>query len=175
MSIYHAAGRSFPRFDCEWLYKQAQLVDSWPETPPAEGTSVRAAFDVLRSQGDRRIYRRTDEAPALQYGVTANRWGTTTDDVRAAISDGRPVTIGVNWYDGFDTPQKVGSAWWIGRSPLGSIRGGHCVCIYGASDRRGAVKIVNNWGKSWPLVWLPYETLQRLLGEDGEAAVIVEQ
>lgn len=28
---------------------------------------------------------------------------------------------------------------------LGGIRGGHCVCVYGASDRRQAVKFVNNW------------------------------
>lgn len=175
MSIHHRGpGRSFPRFDAEWLYRQAQAVDEWPETPPQEGTSVRAAFDVLRTQGDRRIARGVECAPDLQYGVKANRWATSVDEVRAAIADGRPVTIGVSWYGAFDHPEKVGRDYWIGRGDLGHVRGGHCVCLYGASDKRQAVKIVNNWGMSYPLVWLGYDILQRLLNEEGEAAVIAE-
>jgi len=45
-----------------------------------------------------------------------------------------PMAIGVNWYTNFDDPVKVGDRWWIGRGNLGSIRGGHCVCIK-PSDR----------------------------------------
>jgi hypothetical protein len=42
-----------------------------------------------------------------------------------------PVTIGVNWYSDFDTPIKKDGRWMVGLDPnrLGSIRGGHCVCI----------------------------------------------
>jgi hypothetical protein len=41
-----------------------------------------------------------------------------------------PVAIGVNWYSAFDHPEKIGGAWWIGRSSdLGYVRGGHCVCL----------------------------------------------
>jgi hypothetical protein len=43
-----------------------------------------------------------------------------------------PVVIGVNWYSAFDNPvQDAQGRWWIGRDTnrLGSIRGGHCVCI----------------------------------------------
>lgn len=40
-----------------------------------------------------------------------------------------PITIGINWYTNFDNPQFDGKRWWIGRGNLGSIRGGHCVCI----------------------------------------------
>jgi len=40
-----------------------------------------------------------------------------------------PVTIGVNWYSNFDTPVKIKTRYWVGRSSLGRIRGGHCVCI----------------------------------------------
>lgn len=177
MSMYHrGAGRSFPRFDPRWLWNEAKIVDDFPETNPGDdnGTTVRAAFDVLRAQGDRRIVRRVDGPPDLQYGVKANRWATSTDDVRAAIASGRPVVVGMNWYRDFDSPEKVGSEWWIGRGDLGSIRGGHCVSIYGASDKRQAVKMVNNWGPSYPLVFLPYDVLQRLLNEDGEAAVIAD-
>lgn len=50
-----------------------------------------------------------------------------------------PVVIGVNWYESFDNPIQEGIAnggrhtgrWIIGwnAAQLGSIRGGHCVCI----------------------------------------------
>lgn len=41
-----------------------------------------------------------------------------------------PLSIGVNWYENFDWPQKRSDGrWWIGRGPLGNIRGGHCVCV----------------------------------------------
>ena len=42
-----------------------------------------------------------------------------------------PVAIGVNWYTDFDNPVKKGSRYWIGLDPkqLGSVRGGHCVCL----------------------------------------------
>jgi hypothetical protein len=42
-----------------------------------------------------------------------------------------PVVIGINWYSAFDRPAKDSSgAWWIGRTAnLGTIRGGHCVCL----------------------------------------------
>jgi hypothetical protein len=42
-----------------------------------------------------------------------------------------PVAIGVNWYSDFDRPVLKGNRYWIGLNPgnLGSIRGGHCVCL----------------------------------------------
>jgi hypothetical protein len=42
-----------------------------------------------------------------------------------------PVVIGVNWYDAFDRPEQVNGAgeFWVGLDSLGTIRGGHCVCL----------------------------------------------
>lgn len=42
-----------------------------------------------------------------------------------------PVVIGVNWYTAFDRPTKDDQGYyWIGRSKdLGTVRGGHCVCL----------------------------------------------
>jgi hypothetical protein len=37
--------------------------------------------------------------------------------------------LGIDWYENFDRPQKIGGKWWIGKGPLGRIRGGHCVCL----------------------------------------------
>lgn len=42
-----------------------------------------------------------------------------------------PVVIGVNWYTAFDTPERDNQGrYWIARNGnLGSIRGGHAVCL----------------------------------------------
>lgn len=40
----------------------------------------------------------------------------------------------------------------------------------------GRVALANSWGRSWPMtVWMPLETLGRLLAEDGELAVIFDR
>jgi hypothetical protein len=54
----------------------------------------------------------------------------------AEITAPRPVVIGVNWYSNFDNPvQDSNGHYWIGRGNLGSIRGGHCVCLKAKSAR----------------------------------------
>ncbi len=42
-----------------------------------------------------------------------------------------PVTIGINWYSAFDTPeQDENGRYWVGRARgLGYVRGGHCLCL----------------------------------------------
>jgi hypothetical protein len=138
------------------LYLETQLVDEWDDTPPEEGTSVKAAMDVLRTRGHwRSVYNRKSHAlditgPFPEDGIESNKWTTSADDVRHCIGAGVPVVIGVNWYADFDNPvwdTKL-RRFVIGRksSSLGRIRGGHCVCIRAAVDRWGMVGGVNNWG-----------------------------
>ena len=158
-----------------WLYNEAQLVDEWPDTPPAEGTSVRAACDVLRTQGHRRVRYGLTRPVDPSAGIAANRWASNTDEMRAALYSGVAVSIGINWYSNFDSPVTKDGELWIGQSALGRIRGGHCVCVYRYSDRRQAFRFMNSWGKEYPPTWLPYDVMQRLLGEDGEAAVITDR
>lgn len=167
------------RYDARWLWDQAKLVDEWPDTNPGDnnGTSVRAAMDVLRTQGHVRVVANRDIPVALVEGIAANRWAADVDEVRTAIASGVAVTLGVNWYSAFDHPVQWGPDLFIGRSTsLGAIRGGHCVCGMGASDRRQAIAITNSWGPSYPRkVWMPYEILARLIGESGEAAVVTDR
>ena len=111
----------------------------------------------------------------INEGIIKNRWATTVDEIRTAISMGIPLSIGVNWYSNFDDPIKKKTEYWIGENDLGNIRGGHCVCLYGASDKRQAFIIKNSWGKSYPLVWIPYNTIQKLITEDGEFALITDK
>jgi hypothetical protein len=164
-------------YDARWLWNEAKKIDEWSDTNPGDnnGTSVRAAMDVLRTQGHCRLRGGRSRPPVVGDGILENRWAVTVDEIRTAIAGGIPVTFGVNWYRNFDTPVRKGRHHWIGEGNLGSIRGGHAVCIYGASDDDQAVMIVNNWGTDYPVVRMPYETVGRLLREEGEATLVTDR
>lgn len=173
------------RFDPWWLWDRSKERDQWSDTNPGDdnGTSVSASMDVMRTlglvlQANRYVGRVIGRKPEPIWGITANRWATRVDEMRSCISAGLPISIGVNWYANFDSPERPFAdrkEQWIGRGDLGQVRGGHCVAIHGASDRRQAFLVKNSWGKSYPLVWLPYETMQRLLDEYGEATLITDR
>jgi hypothetical protein len=171
------------RYDSWWLWDRAKEIDYWSDTNPGDdnGTSVSASMDILRTLGHVRQPKTTisgravDPSPRSAEGIAANRWATNVDEMRTALAAGIPISIGVNWYANFDRPTGSGREQWIGVGDLGRKRGGHCVCIYGASDRRQAFRVKNSWGKAYPLVWLPYNTMQRLLDEDGESTLVTDR
>lgn len=163
------------RYAARWLYLEAQTIDEWDDTPPGEGTSVRAGCDILRARGHRRVQNRQTGPELLEHGIAANRWAQSIDEVRAAIFARLAVAIGVNWYSNFDDPILVNGEYWIGRGNIGLVRGGHCTALYRFSDRRQAVRMMNSWGPAYPPVWLPYDVLERLLHEFGEVAVITDR
>jgi hypothetical protein len=135
---------------------------------------------MLRSVGHKLLHNHAHEhAPLIEDGIHEYRWATTVDDVRTCIAAGVPVTLGIDWMSNFDEPVRKGNgSWWIGEGDLGRVRGGHAIACYGASDRRQAVRLTNSWGKTWPLVWLSYDVLQKLLDgiqQPGEAAIITDR
>lgn len=182
------AGTTF-RYDPIWEYEEARRVGGDPNPDDLEaGWTVRGVYDVWRREGGRPVYsmrldssgipRPVREKPKTAAAeVAATRWGTTVDELRAGIAAGLPVTMGVNWYSRFDDPTYLGADRWAARDgdDLGSIRGGHCFAFYGASDRRQGFKIKNSWGRSYPLCWIAYSVVERLLGEDGEAALVTDR
>jgi hypothetical protein len=166
------------RYDARWLWEQAKVYDEWSDTNPGDdnGTSVRAGADVLRQLGHVRILRSQDQPVNLVEGIQENRWATQVDEMRFSISQGIPVTIGINWYEGFDKPQRTGLSRDYFVNVSGSIRGGHCVCVIGASDRRQAFCFTNNWGQYYPRkVYVSYQNMQRLIQEDGEATLVTDR
>jgi hypothetical protein len=132
------------RYDARWLWDWAKATDEWTQTNPGddEGTSVRAACDILRSRGHvawsdaykGRSYKQRDkEEPASGEGIGVYRWAKTVDEVHNIL-----------------------------KSP--------------ANDAVGAVRILNSWGRGYPhRVWMPDETLQRLIDEDGEVALVTDR
>lgn len=165
------------RYDPRWLWNEAKKIDEFQDTNPGDdnGTTVRAGCDVLRTEGHVRVIKNVDQAVNLTEGIKTNRWATTVDEIRTSIASGIPVAIGISWYTEFDKPILKGDRWFIGEGNLGTVRGGHCVCLYGASDTYQAFHVKNSWGKDYPLVYLPYATMERLLGESGEAVLVVDR
>lgn len=172
MSIYNCIPQQ--KYDALWLYHQAQLNDNDNETSPENdvGTYVWAAMWALQHIGNKK---QKEQNPDLKDGILSYYWARNTDDVRAAIAIGRPVVIGVNWYEQFMTPQTIKGEYWIGKNILTKSLGGHAICVYGASDKRQAFKLVNSWGLSYPMVWLPYKVFDRLMTEYGEACIAVDR
>lgn len=164
------------------LYLEAQFKDQWPETPPEEGTSVTAGAMILRDQGHWRFARGITFPLAAAEGISDFKMVQSVDDIRYAINSGVPVVLGINWYSNFDHPIWTdigagGSRWWIGLDSqnLGYIRGGHAICCFGARDDIQAVTLVNNWGPDYPIVYMPYKTLERVIKEDGECLMPVDR
>jgi hypothetical protein len=76
------------RYDARWHYHVTQYRDEWSDTPPEEGTSVRAGLDTLRLEGHRVVRGAKVSEPTLAEGIAANRWATNIDDWLVAL--GRP-------------------------------------------------------------------------------------
>ncbi|MGI8404598.1 MAG: hypothetical protein ACR2OE_07515 [Thermomicrobiales bacterium] len=170
------------RYFPPWLWDQAKLVDGWQDTNPGDnnGTSVRAGMDVLRTLGHREVYGNITKPADPNDGILRNEWATNVDQIRSCLANGVPVVLGIEWFQSFFQPERRGYESWIGRNvPNDKIVGGHAICAYGVSDRRQAVRLVNSWGTGYPLVWLSYEVLQKLLNGvqrgRGEATVIVDR
>lgn len=80
------------RYNAPWLYHEAQLIDEWPDTPPAEGTSVRAGGNILLDKGGITVRSTGEFGPYPREGVAAFRWATSWDEVRRTL--GIPDFIG---------------------------------------------------------------------------------
>lgn len=171
------------KYAARWLYQEAQKIDEWDDTPPAEGSSVRAVFDVLRERGHRRSWAGLMLPVSLNDGIAANRWSTTVDEMRTSIALSTPGVLGINWYQNFETPVRHNGDYWIGINPfngtplteLGRVRGGHAIVFRGASDQRQAILLTNSWGASYPDVYVPYAVIQRLIDESGECGIVTDR
>lgn len=168
-------------YDARKLYLEAQLIDPWTDTPPEEGTSTVAGAEILRDRGHWRFARGFTWPLALFEGIESFNAIATVDEGRTAIAQGRPFVLGINWYSNFDAPRWEdpglgGPRWWIGRDDhLGFVRGGHAICCFGARDDIEAFSLVNSWGYDYPVVNIPYYTVQRLIDEQGDALVPIDR
>lgn len=81
----------------------------------------------------------------------------------------RPVMIGVNWYTGMFFTDTNGFLW-----PSGQVEGGHEPALIGVNFKLRYVTLLNSWGKHWGRqgrAYMTFDTLDRLLHEDGDVTV----
>lgn len=150
-------------FAREKIYWPAQRIDQWPggaypgASPQYEGTSVLAGMKAAKALGF--------------YGEY--RWAFGEADLALAVSHIGPVVIGVNWYTGMFRPDSRGYL-----NATGRVEGGHCVLVVGLNSRYAYYTIYNSWGASWGnqgTARIRRSTMDRLLREDGDAAVITQR
>jgi hypothetical protein len=97
-------------------------------------------------------------------------------EVLSALMSG-PVPLGVPWYDSMFQPARSGE---LVISPDATVAGGHEFNLDGEIDVQAQrVWMTNHWynrdGTPWGLggrAWLSFDTLTRLLGEDGDATIM---
>jgi hypothetical protein len=161
------------------LYLEAQFIDPWTDTPPEEGTSIVSGAEVLRDQGHWRFARGITFPLALSEGIVDFRYGENSHELRLAIFNNTPAVLAIPWFDDFDRPEwgdfgAGGKRWWIGRdiTKLGPIRGWHAICVFGARDDIAAGTLVNSWGVNYPIVNVPYETLDHMFTVHGAQMLI---
>jgi len=138
------------------FYKKATLIDEfYGAYPPDDTGSTGLAVAKI--------------AKKLNL-ISAYKHAFSFDAALAALQ-AAPIIVGVNWYDGFDTPNSEGFVKVSGRP-----RGGHEFCIYGMDPNKGVVYARNSWGTSWGLKGnfnFSFRDLKRLLAEYGDATSFV--
>ena len=138
------------------VYSQASKLDTirgvWP--PRDEGSTVLGAMKALR---------------ALKF-AKGYHWCFGLDDVLKTLSTLGPVEVGLNWYEGFDTPNAKGLV-----KLKGALRGGHAFELLGVDAEQKLVWAINSWGPTFGLQGrfaITWTDLDRLLHEEGEASTI---
>lgn len=157
-----------------WLWDRSKERDEWADTNPGDnnGTSVNAACQVLHRSGHVVVWKGKDRAPDKAQGIAEYRWATNVDSIRASLSVKVPVSFAIGWNSGMDRIETRDGEAWYGVDD-GYDRGGHDVCLFGASDRRQAFKVANSW-QGYPPAWLAYAQADRLLARYGEACLVTD-
>ncbi len=154
---YHRKGVKYGEPLARKVYSQATNLDSIVGTYPPDdtGSTVLGAMKALKN---------------LKL-TTGYVWCFGLDDVLKTLSSIGPVEVGVNWYEGFDAPDKNGFV-----TISGAVRGGHAFEILGVDASAKTVTAENSWGSSWAAkgrFTFTWKDLDRLLKEKGEASTVV--
>ena len=153
---FWTSGRNLTEADAVRLYSEATHLDGVRGAYPPDdtGSSGLAVAKAARREGF----------------ITAYHHAFGLDHVLSTLSL-KPGILGINWYTSFDTPQANGEC------PLTSgaeIRGGHEVEMFGIDIDQKRVWCYQSWGPIWGglkdgTFWFSFDTLARLLSEQGDA------
>lgn len=141
-------------FSPEYVYNQIKV-----KRQCTSGSYVTRGLDLLKSQGvcTWSLMPYTDiscttmpttaqKTAAAAYKIAGYSTVTlTTDAIKAQLAAGKPVVVAGPVSNGFMnlTNNQVLSTF------VGGSLGGHCYCVVGYDDTKGAFKFMNSWGTSW--------------------------
>lgn len=139
--------------EAEWIYHEAQKIDEFPEG--TEGTSVRAALEILRRLGL----------------IESFHWAPNLDSVLDWLAVQGPVDAGTYWFS-YDTESD-------GRVPFtGRAVGGHSYLLTGYDLHARVLFMANSWGRSYGKNgegYITFDDFARQLSRGGVAAGVIER
>jgi hypothetical protein len=151
------------------IYDLATTLDPWPENDGdrQSGTSVLAGVKALQVLGYA-----GEHFDWIYDADTAAKWLAGKDAAGRFV--GGTLVIGIPWYASMFTPDAEG---FVKPEPGSPLVGGHCLELDEAQVERGFFEWPNSWGTDWGLGGrgrMSFETLDRLLKEDGDAVIVDE-
>jgi len=100
------------RYSARWLWDRSKESDEWTDTNPGDdnGTSVRAAMDILRLIGHVSVRNGRETGLSYRDGIAENRWAQSVEDVLSCLQSPRYEALGAvpllnSW--GLDYPHLV--------------------------------------------------------------------
>lgn len=139
------------------IYSAAEVIDGdGPYPPNDDGSSGPSAAKAAMNAG-------------LISGYTHI---LSLDDLKDALQS-QAVSIGINWYDSFDSPPSSGL---LTISADAQVRGGHEPMLRGIDVDAQVFYGDNSWGDSWGdngSFTIGWATMERLLAEQGDGTVSV--
>lgn len=152
----YKTGRHLTEKDALAIYEDATRLDDVPgQYPPDDtGSSGLAAAKAAQRLGLIKSYKH-----AFTFAA-----------VEAALAKG-PGILGIDWYEGFDSPIGPDAELRIS----GEVRGGHEIVLDEINFETQMVGGTNSWGSSWGnggRFTLSFDTLKQLLRSDGDFTVL---
>ena len=145
------------------IYRRAQILDEYSDTPPEEGSSVLAGA----------------KASQECHYLGEYRWAFGLEDLILAVGYKGPAVLGINWYEDMMDVDKRGYVW-----ASGEILGGHAILCNRVNIKDRFFGLSNSWGESWGThdAWgiggtcrVSFVEMEHLLAEDGEACIPIKR
>src|SRR3989339_381118 len=158
-----------PRF----LYSECKKIDG---IPGAEGTTIRAAMQVLESKGvcqekywpyfphQRNKAQEGAKTNAKKFSIMTYARILNLNELRLNLATKGPCVIGIEVFNGMMETGTTGIVPMPKKNE--SSLGGHAICPVGYDDKKQVIKFKNSWSEEWGQKgygFLPYAYIERFM------------